>query len=384
MKVCLAIILRRNLDDFKEKKGKNKAENKLLMVIRIFIPVPGPSVGGNPFFKQERGEDDRHSPLEILFHGELLKSMKKKLFPFLSLLVILGVAGYSFLPELLVRWAVYSERTAAGLQLKKVLLGHHEVVYLEGGHGPTILMVHGFAGNKDHWTRFAKRLSPAYHVIALDLPGFGESTYLKEASYGVADQAGRVNQFADAIGLKKFHIVGNSMGGHISGRYVALFPQRVLSLGLFDSGGVGSPVPSEMVKRLASGEPNPLVAGSIEAFDRLMRFVFTTPPDIPRLLKKPLVEEAQRHKESNQRIFKQIRSENSALEPDLGKIQAPTLILWGTRDRVIDVSAAEVFKKGIPRSTVILMENCGHLPMIERPDEAAAHYISFLKGISRP
>jgi abhydrolase domain-containing protein 6 len=310
--------------------------------------------------------------------------MKKKIMPFLSLLVILGLAGYSFLPELAVRWAVYSERKAAGLQLKKVQVGHHEVAYLEGGHGLTILMVHGFAGNKDNWTRFAKRLSPVYRVIALDLPGFGESTYLAEASYGVADQAGRVNQFAEAIGLKEFHIVGNSMGGHIAGRYAVLFPQRVLSLGLFDSGGVGSPVPSEMVKRLANGEANPLVADSVEAFDRLLRFVFATPPDVPRFIKKTLVEEAQRHKESNQRIFKQVRSENSALEADLEKIQAQTLILWGNRDRVIDVSAAEVFSKGILRSTVILMEDCGHLPMIERPDEAAAHYLSFLRGISRP
>jgi abhydrolase domain-containing protein 6 len=92
-----------------------------------------------------------------------------------------------------------------------------------------------------------------------------------------------------------------------------------------------------------------------------------------------LVEEAQRHKETNQRIFEKVRRENSDLESDLGKIRVPTLILWGGRDRVIDVSAVEVFRKGIPKSTSVIMENCGHLPMIERPQESARHYWSFLK-----
>ena len=111
-----------------------------------------------------------------------------------------------------------------------------------------------------------------------------------------------------------------------------MFPERVLTLGLFNSGGVRSPVPSEMGKRLSKGEPNPLVAGSVEEFDRLIKFVFSTPPDIPRFVKRLLVEEAQRHKASNQRIFKQISGENESLEPDLPKIKTRTLVLWGDQD----------------------------------------------------
>ena len=132
--------------------------------------------------------------------------------------VVLVVVGYFVLPGLLMKWATGSERKAASLQYKSVHVGDHEIVYLEGGHGETILMLHGFAANKDNWTRFAKLISPAYHVVALDLPGFGESTCLEDASYSIADQAKRLTQFADAIGLKKFHIVGNSMGGHIAAR----------------------------------------------------------------------------------------------------------------------------------------------------------------------
>ena len=135
-----------------------------------------------------------------------------------------------------------------------------------------------------------------------------------------------------------------------------------------------------MVKRLAKGEPNPLVAGSVEEFDRMIKFVFSTPPDIPRFVKKPLVEEALRHKSSNERILKQLSGEIGALEPDLPKIKSRTLVLWGDQDRVLDVSSVEVLKKGLLNCTVVIMKNCGHLPMIERPQEASEHYLAFLKG----
>lgn len=306
--------------------------------------------------------------------------MKKKLVVLSAVLVVLALIGYFFFPGLLVKWAIKSERRAAGLQLKRVLVEDHEIAYLEGGHGETILMVHGFAANKDNWDRFSKYISPAYHVVGLDMPGFGESTCLEDASYSITEQAKRLNRFVDAIGLKKFHIVGNSMGGHIAARYTVMFPGRVLSLGLFNSAGVPSPVPSEMNRKLSKGEPNPLDAGSVDEFDRLLKFVFSTPPDIPRFAKKLLVEEAQRHKTSNQKIFKQISAENGALEPDLPKIKAHTLVLWGDQDRVLDVSCVQIFQKALPNCAVVIMQACGHLPMIERPKEAAEHYLDFLKS----
>jgi abhydrolase domain-containing protein 6 len=99
--------------------------------------------------------------------------------------------GYFLLPGLLVKWSADSERKAAGLQQKKVRVEDHEIAYLDGGYGETILMLHGFGANKDNWTRFAKFISPSYHVVALDLPGFGESTCLDDVSYTIANQAWR-------------------------------------------------------------------------------------------------------------------------------------------------------------------------------------------------
>jgi abhydrolase domain-containing protein 6 len=306
--------------------------------------------------------------------------MKKKVTVALAVVVVLAVGLYFVLPGLLVKWAGDKERKAAGLAEKNLRIGEFEIAYLEGGHGTPIVMVHGFAANKDNWTRFCKFITLTYHAVALDLPGFGNSAFVQDASYGMEDQAKRLDQFVNSAGLEKFHIVGNSMGGHISARYAIMFPEKVITLGLFDSGGVKSPKPSEMDLRLSKGEPNPLIATSADQFDRLLKFVFFKPPEIPWIARNYLVREAVSHSERNASIRRQMSPELGALEPDLPKIRARTLVLWGANDRVTDVSAVQVFKKGIPDCSTVIMKDCGHLPMIERPEEAAEHYLQFLKG----
>jgi len=305
--------------------------------------------------------------------------MKRKVVVILAIAAALAVVLYFFLPDIIVDWARARDRSSAGLQAKSLRVDDHEIAYLEGGQGTPVLMVHGFAANKDNWMSFSKFIAPAYRVVALDLPGFGDSTCLESASYGMSDQAKRLDQFVNAAGFNKFHIVGNSMGGHISARYAIMFPEKVLTLGLFNSAGVMSPVPGEMTRRLVNGEPNPLVATSADEFDRLLKFVFVTPPAIPGFAKKLLVQEAARHNASNARIFKQISSEIGALEPDLPKVRARTFVLWGDNDRVLDVSSVQVLEKGLADCTTVIMKDCGHLPMIERPEEAAGHYLTFLK-----
>jgi pimeloyl-ACP methyl ester carboxylesterase len=135
-----------------------------------------------------------------------------------------------------------------------------------------------------------------------------------------------------------------------------------------------------MMSRISKGEPNPLIVASADEFDRLLKFVFVKPPEIPGLVKKHLVEEAVKHNASNARIAEQMSGEIGALEPDLGKIRVRTLVLWGDRDRVLDVSCVRVWEKDLPNCATVVMTECGHLPMIERPEETARHYLAFLKG----
>src|SRR5690606_39235182 len=134
--------------------------------------------------------------------------------------------------------------------------------------------------NRDNWLRFARRFSTDYRVVALDLPGFGESSK-PDASYDVASQVERLRAFVQALQLERPHLIGNSMGGHIAALYAARYPTEVRSLALLDNAGVTSPRQSEMFAMLERGEPNPLVVRKAEDFDTLMDFVFVSPPPLP-------------------------------------------------------------------------------------------------------
>ena len=305
--------------------------------------------------------------------------MKKKLFAGLALILVVLVALFVAFPGLILKLQIDRIRSASGLSEKSVSIGDHQMAYLEGGQGETVLMVHGFGGNKDNWTRFAEFITPHYHVVIPDMPGFGESTFLDSADYGTTEQAKRLDRFVSALGLDNFHIVGNSMGGNIAGRYAVMYPEKVLSLGLFNAAGVSSPEPSELARIIQDGGNNPLIVNSTEDFDRLMSFVFVKPPYIPDFAKKFLIEEGKKHSAGNKKIFEQLAAERGSLEKDLSKIQAQTLVLWGDKDRVLDVSGARVFADGIEHAQLVIMKDCGHVPMVERPQEAAEHYLKFLK-----
>ena len=77
-------------------------------------------------------------------------------------------------------------------------------------------------------------------------------------------------------------------------------------------------------------------------------------------------------------IFSQLRDRYIPLEPELPKITAPTLLLWGDRDRVLDVSSIDVMKPLLKHPSVVILQDCGHVPMIERPEESARDYLAFL------
>ncbi len=94
------------------------------------------------------------------------------------------------------------ERAHAGLVRKEMTLadGTH-IVWLEGGSGEPLVLVHGFGADKDNFTRVSRWLTPHYHVIVPDLVGFGESAHLRDADYRYAAQAARLHAFVLALGL---------------------------------------------------------------------------------------------------------------------------------------------------------------------------------------
>src|SRR3546814_8648647 len=111
---------------------------------------------------------------------------------------------YFIFPGRLVAFGRWLLRRRAGLVQKSVMVDGRAWPYLEGGDPakPTLVLVHGFAGDKDNWPMLAAHLR-AYHVIAPDLPGFGENERNPQLAYDVEAQTARLNSFVDALGLDR-------------------------------------------------------------------------------------------------------------------------------------------------------------------------------------
>lgn len=311
-----------------------------------------------------------------------MKKLKIVLVIFLITLLAF-VAFYYIFPGVSFRFLLKVERGIAGLKQNNITIEGFNIQYLEGGQGDVILLLHGFGANKDNWTRFSNHLTPHFRVIAPDLPGFGESTRTDRAKYTISVQADRIHAFADALGIKAFHLGGNSMGGNIAGVYAARYPENVVSLCLIAPGGVVSAEPSEMLQNINAGKPNPLVVEKPEEYDALLDFVFTKRPFIPGAIKHYLTKEAIKNKPLNTVIFQHIQEfkEKSSLESLLNESNVPTLIIWGKQDRVLHFSGAKILGSIIPKAQVEVIDGLGHLPMIERPKEAAEIYLRFLNTI---
>lgn len=303
----------------------------------------------------------------------------------LMYLVILaaGLIGLMALfPEQTTNLGIRAERSASGLEHKTVVIGDETWHYLEGGphDADVVLLLHGFGGDKDNWTRFSRSLTDYFRVIAPDLPGFGESTRHPDWDYSLPPQRDRVHSFVRALDLERFHIAGNSMGGHLAALYTHKFPEQVLSMALINNAGIDAPEESDLRRALAKGD-NPLVVESLEGFDELLAFVSYKTPFIPWPMKGVFAQRAMDHAAFNQFIFESVVSDSSSkLEPILADIDAPALILWGEYDRVLDVSSIEVMRPLLPQAEVVIMKDTGHVPMLERPAETATHYLGFVEN----
>jgi abhydrolase domain-containing protein 6 len=304
----------------------------------------------------------------------------RKILAAILVIIVAAVAGYYAFPEKVAGYLINAARSKAGLTKKEIKIGDHTIVYLEGGKGPTILLLHGYTANKDYWTSFAGYLTKDYHVVIPDIPGYGESSKSMDSSYDSSHQISRLHEFTGALKLKNFHIAGNSMGGFFAGTYAVRYPDEIISVGLFDAGGVTSLEKSEVIKMREKGE-NPLVLKDSSDMSRLLALAFVHPPNLPYPIKKVMVQTALANRQLYEKELKEMEPDFFSLEKELPKIEAQTLILWGDQDKVLDVSSVPVFEKGLKNHKTVIIKDCGHMPMLEKPQETAMHYIDFIKGI---
>lgn len=279
--------------------------------------------------------------------------------------------------------AMQATRLAAGMDSASVEIDGYEIAYLDNGQTdkPTILMVHGFGAEKDNWTRMALFLQEDYRLVALDQLGHGESAKPMDASYRISDQAARLYQFTEALGLDQVHLIGNSMGGHISGFFAARYPEKVASITFLNNGGIISPEPSDLWKEIQQGR-NPLIISKPEDAETFFKFIFVEPPFITEPVLEYFAERGMARKPMNDLIFSHIKDENfENLADELPNIQAPVQIIWGDSDRILHVSSIEKMVPLLDQPKVVIMPETGHGPMMERPEQTAHHLRSFIENL---
>lgn len=280
----------------------------------------------------------------------------------------------------LVTMLVGLERKLAGVHRKSVQVDDHTIFYAEGGKrdAEPMVLVHGFNSSADTWNRMAPRLRKRYHLIAPDLPGWGESTRLEDASYAYNPQIVRLHNFLRKLGLTRFHLMGHSMGGFISSAYAASYPDEVMSLTVIAPHGITEPTRSFLAECVDRGD-NWLAPATVKDFGRLLEYLFAKRPYIPGPVLKYVAAQTISRAAKTQKIFDEIQISTPPLIERLGHIKAPTLIIWGDQDKLINVSAAEIFHKSISGSELLILKGSGHMPLMENARQCVQTFLEFIK-----
>lgn len=269
-----------------------------------------------------------------------------------------------------------SECKKAGLVRAAVQCSFGTIEYLRSNneaHHSTeaIVMLHGAAADKTSWIRFSKYLGSKYQLVISDLPGHGKSVSDSNLDYSITAQTERVKAFISTLGIKRAHLIGNSMGGTIAVRLASTSPTLVASLVLIDTAGFEAS-PSWLRQHVAHTGTNPMIEiRDASDYRAMMRIGMESPPYIPGIIISALARAFIKRKTINQKIAKDIEQDIDQTER-LSKIVAPVLILWGSADKVEHIDNAEFLHQHLANSRKIVMNGVGHVPMVEAPKEVAA------------
>lgn len=284
----------------------------------------------------------------------------------------------SFVGETAVSLALRAECIGAGLRRRERSSSGLDWVYLDsGGDGAPLVLIHGFGADKYHWTRVASHMRGRFRVIVPDLPGFGESEAPANLRYRIQDHVERLRGFLLDLGVTHPHIGGNSMGGYIAGLYAATYPAEVASLWLVDSAGVFNAEPSELLKTVEAGLPNPLLPQNEEDFKAVLQYAMSKPPYFPQFVMDVMARRALAARTLRESQFTDILEESPRFDERLAGLPVPTHILWGEEDRLIHVDCVRALRELVPNSTSTILKGIGHIPMLEDPVESARDYLAF-------
>lgn len=261
-----------------------------------------------------------------------------------------------------------------------------QVRYRDEGSGPVLVLLHGVCSSLETWDGWKRNLGENYRIIRIDIPGFGMTGPAPDKSQYTREQAvAFLNDFMGLLGVEKFSLAGNSLGGYIAWNYALDYPDRVTRLILIDPVGYNQKLPGLLA--LASNPVMRPSARSMMPRGLLKKAVYQVYGDKSKVT--PAVVERYYDfamREGNKRsyvdVFAEIRRQNDS--PDLSNaipnISVPTLVMWGTKDEWIPFTYFESWRRDLPSARFIAYEGAGHVPMEELPEKTSADAKRFLEG----
>lgn len=243
-----------------------------------------------------------------------------------------------------------------------------------GGDLPALVLVHGLANSIEIWDRVAPRLEQRFRVISFDLPGFGAASR-PDAAYDAAFFADQLRALLDTIGLARAHLVGSSLGASVIVRLADRSLDRIDRMVLAAPGGFGRR--THPLMRLPA---LPLIGdylGRPTSFNNALtlKLAIHDPADItPELL-----EWTNRYAAipgSERSFVRTLQSgvgvfgskDRKGVARIAARLDRPALVVWGRQDRVFPPAYAHQAAALLPRSTLCLIDHCGHYPQWEQPD----------------
>jgi pimeloyl-ACP methyl ester carboxylesterase len=260
-----------------------------------------------------------------------------------------------------------------------------QLVHIERvGQGEPLVLLHGFGASTYAWRKVIPGLAKEFQVIAIDLNGFGYTQRPKDReSYTREGQARLVLGVMDALGIEKAHFMGHSYGGAMTLWVSSRHSERVRSIALVDS--AAPTYPEDRRSRFAAVRPLSTL---------FLRGFGLRPGAIRRALERSVYDDSIVTPELVQAYFDRLRIEGlgdayygltapSRSRPeivDLTKIDVPALVVWGAEDELISVDTGRRVSARLPRSTFVVLEKTGHIPMEEKPEELLALLLPFFEG----
>lgn len=267
-----------------------------------------------------------------------------------------------------------------------VEIGGRRVRYVDmgAGDGPPIVFVHGLAGNWQNWLENLPRLARERRVVALDLPGFGQSEDPLER-ITISGYGRTVNELADRLDLGEIALVGNSMGGFVAAETAVQFPERVERLVLVSAAGITSsdlrrePVMAWGRMAMLAGARGVAEKRMAIVRPRIRHLVYSTIMRHPSRIAAEMLWEMSEG--AGRSAFRPALE--AILDYDfrdrLGDIVSPTLIVWGGDDMLVPVEDADEYERRIPEARKVVLKDTGHVPMIERAPTFNRALIEFVE-----